>query len=139
VNQLLAGDPAPGRDVLAAAEEFFMTHANGVLGLTVADDTSAPSDASAEAALVKLLIAVRKELRTQKLWALSDHIRDGLAAAGIVLEDTREGTTWKKGTAPAESEEGRAVAPDVSPAARTGGIPPELPKNVRTVFGDDDF
>ena len=48
-----------------------------------------------EAALMDLLIAVRKEIRAQKLWALSDRIRDGLAKIGIVLEDRKEGTTWK--------------------------------------------
>ena len=85
------------------------------------------------------LIALRKELRTQKLWELSDRVRDGLAAVGIVLEDTREGTQWKRAThAPADAAS-RPPSQDQPSSGRAGGIRPELPKNVRTVFGDDDL
>jgi len=53
-------------------------------------------DESAQAAqFVDLLVQVRVELRTQKLWALSDMVRDRLAVLGVILEDTKEGTTWK--------------------------------------------
>jgi len=34
-------------------------------------------------------------LRKQKLWALSDLVRDRLAALGVILEDSKEGTTWR--------------------------------------------
>jgi cysteinyl-tRNA synthetase len=46
--------------------------------------------------IVDLLIAVRGDIRAQKLWALSDKIRDGLARIGIGLEDKKTGTTWKR-------------------------------------------
>jgi cysteinyl-tRNA synthetase len=46
--------------------------------------------------LVDLFLAVRSDIRAQKLWALSDKIRDGLAQIGIGLEDKKTGTTWKK-------------------------------------------
>ena len=44
---------------------------------------------------VDLLVEVRSEVRKQKLWALSDLIRDRLKEAGVVLEDSKEGTTWR--------------------------------------------
>ena len=44
--------------------------------------------------IVNLLIEVRRELRQNKLWALSDTIRDRLAALGVILEDSKEGTSW---------------------------------------------
>ena len=44
--------------------------------------------------LVELLVEVRTELRQQKLWSLSDLVRDRLAELGITLEDSKEGTTW---------------------------------------------
>ena len=44
---------------------------------------------------VDLLIEVRDELRDQKLWALSDLIRDRLTELGVVLEDLKEGSTWR--------------------------------------------
>jgi len=39
-------------------------------------------------------VEVRNELRAQKNWALSDKIRDELKALGVILEDSKEGTTW---------------------------------------------
>jgi cysteinyl-tRNA synthetase len=44
---------------------------------------------------VDLLLEVRSELRRQKLWALSDLIRDRLAALNVILEDTKEGSEWR--------------------------------------------
>jgi len=43
-----------------------------------------------------LIIALRQEVRAQKLWSLSDKIRDGLAKLGIILEDKKGGTSWKR-------------------------------------------
>jgi len=40
------------------------------------------------------LIEVRKDLRANKMWAISDKIRDRLEELGIVLEDGKEGTSW---------------------------------------------
>jgi cysteinyl-tRNA synthetase len=45
--------------------------------------------------LVELLMAYRREAREKKDWALSDRIRDDLAALGIELRDTPEGCSWK--------------------------------------------
>jgi len=46
-------------------------------------------------AFVDLISEVRSELRRQKLWGLSDLIRDRLAALGVLLEDSKDGTTWR--------------------------------------------
>uniref|UniRef100_UPI0040497FE7 cysteine--tRNA ligase n=2 Tax=Flavobacterium sp. TaxID=239 RepID=UPI0040497FE7 len=42
--------------------------------------------------VVEMLISMRNEARANKNWALSDEIRDKLAALGIVLKDSKEGT-----------------------------------------------
>ncbi len=44
--------------------------------------------------VVELLIAMRKDARDNKDWALSDKIRDELAALGIQLKDGKDGTTF---------------------------------------------
>ena len=44
--------------------------------------------------VVKMLIDMRVQARTDKNWALSDQIRDQLAALGIQLKDGKEGTTY---------------------------------------------
>ncbi|MBK0422377.1 cysteine--tRNA ligase [Leucobacter sp. CSA2] len=57
---------------------------------------SASGDGSRDAldALVGALAAERAEARAAKDFARSDEIRDRLAAAGIALEDTSNGTRW---------------------------------------------
>jgi cysteinyl-tRNA synthetase len=47
------------------------------------------------APFVELLLEVRKKLRQEKLWELSDLIRDQLKELGIMLDDSKEGTTWR--------------------------------------------
>jgi cysteinyl-tRNA synthetase len=43
---------------------------------------------------LNLLITSRNKAREDKVWEYSDKIRDGLLAIGIVIKDTKEGTTW---------------------------------------------
>jgi cysteinyl-tRNA synthetase len=62
----------------------------GVLGLRLAEKQGAGEAAK----FIDLLIQVRTEVRTQKLWALSDLIRDRLKDLGVILEDGKDGTTW---------------------------------------------
>ena len=45
--------------------------------------------------VVKQLIAKRTEARKAKDFTESDRIRDELAAMGVVLKDTKDGTTWE--------------------------------------------
>lgn len=43
---------------------------------------------------VDLLLEIRTELRKQKLWSLSDVVRDRLKDLGVVIEDSKTGSTW---------------------------------------------
>jgi cysteinyl-tRNA synthetase len=54
-------------------------HLNGVLS---------PEDA------IQAVIAARAQARKDKDFALGDRLRDALAAEGIVLKDSKDGTTW---------------------------------------------
>ncbi|MCG3138784.1 MAG: Cysteine--tRNA ligase [Phycisphaerae bacterium] len=46
--------------------------------------------------LVEMLIQLRSDAKKDKHFALADRIRDELAALGVVLEDSRDGTRWRK-------------------------------------------
>ena len=48
------------------------------------------------AAYVEEQIALRKAAKKEKNFAEADRIRNELLEKGIVLKDTREGTTWEK-------------------------------------------
>ncbi len=63
-----------------------------VLGLTLAE----PEADIGGAPFIELLITIRNELRQAKQFALADRVRDGLAELGIALEDTPQGTEWRR-------------------------------------------
>ncbi len=44
---------------------------------------------------IESLIAARTAARNRKDWKESDRIRDELAKMGVVLKDTKDGTTWE--------------------------------------------
>jgi cysteinyl-tRNA synthetase len=46
--------------------------------------------------LVQLVVDLRKELKDRKEWDVADKVRRGLQGVGIELEDTPEGTRWKR-------------------------------------------
>jgi cysteinyl-tRNA synthetase len=46
--------------------------------------------------LMDLFIRLRQEARAEKNFALADRIRNGLAEAGVTLEDRPDGTGWRK-------------------------------------------
>jgi cysteinyl-tRNA synthetase len=50
---------------------------------------------SIDASKVEALIAARAAARKAKNFAESDRIRDEIAAMGVVLKDSKEGTTWE--------------------------------------------
>ncbi|MGB6414459.1 MAG: hypothetical protein WBF19_14045, partial [Candidatus Cybelea sp.] len=43
---------------------------------------------------IERVIALRSQARKGKDWATSDRLRDALAACGIELKDSKEGTSW---------------------------------------------
>ena len=65
-----------------------------VFGLTLEVPQQAVS--STEAAEIEALIQRRNELRRAKKFADADAVRAQLTAMGVTLEDTAQGTTWKK-------------------------------------------
>ena len=97
----LAGDLNRAGDEAARTQARAALRGSGaLLGLLQADpeawfrgagDEDGMSDADIEA-----LIAARAAARAQRDFAEADRIRDAMAAVGIALEDTAEGTLWRR-------------------------------------------
>ena len=78
---------------LEAAQKV-LTDLAGVLGIELAAVAGADDDLADK--LMDLIIAIRKDARANKDFQTADRIRDGLAEIGVILEDGKAGTTWKR-------------------------------------------
>ena len=97
-NALLNLDTKVSASSLGRILDFMNEYGGTLLGiLPVGTAALAGSDTNLEADLLQLLVDLRKDVRTQKLWGLSDSIRDGLKKLGITIEDRKDGTVWRKG------------------------------------------
>ena len=94
----LIGDASMNRDFLEEVDHLITDIGQEVLGLLPAELFRPESEALLPVVekLIQITVEVRSQLRKQKLWPLSDKIRDELAALGIVLKDRPDGTTeWE--------------------------------------------
>ncbi len=62
----------------------------------VADEEKSDAQPELVDALMKIILSLRQDARAAKNWSTADKIRDELKAAGIVVEDTPNGATWKR-------------------------------------------
>ena len=76
---------------LKPAQDLFK-ELTGVLGLRLETKTASTSAADP---FIDLLVELRKDLRAEKLYALTDKIRDRLTSLNVIIEDSKDGTTWR--------------------------------------------
>jgi len=97
VNTVLNSDRPIGRKSLEQIDGWFRATGGNVLGIVPDAMGGVGSDAERLlAGLMELVIDIRQRIRAEKLWALSDALRDGLKRLGITLEDKKDGTIWKR-------------------------------------------
>ncbi|MGC9122324.1 MAG: DALR domain-containing protein, partial [Thermogladius sp.] len=90
VNRELAYRPV---HMLVSIAKKLFREANAVLSLVEEAETSAEEEVDS---LVRLIVDVRRELRSLKLYDLADRIRSELMRQGIILQDKGLETTWIK-------------------------------------------
>ena len=89
INQ--ARDAGLGQSDLQPAQDLLI-ELTEVLGLRITRQKEA---GLATAPFIDLLVELRNELRKEKQWALADKVRDELLELGVVIEDGKDGTTWR--------------------------------------------
>lgn len=90
------GETAPDIAGITAAVEALVDMTE-VLGLSLEVETVADGqDAKLVGALMDILLGLRQSARERKDWATSDTIRKNLQEAGIVVEDSPQGASWKR-------------------------------------------
>ncbi|MEX2474177.1 cysteine--tRNA ligase [Marinobacter sp.] len=89
-----------GREDAARDSAAVLVRLGGVLGLLQQDpEAFFQADTGGELAAdeIEAMIQARADARKAKNFAEGDRIRDELAEKGIILDDSREGTTWRRG------------------------------------------
>lgn len=94
VNKVIADNKNSGHKFFSEVKSFLQQTAEGVLGII--NFNKPQSTSSIEKQLIELFIALRKEAKQNKNFQLADRIRDELKHLGIILEDSKEGTSYKK-------------------------------------------
>ncbi|MBI6926519.1 MULTISPECIES: cysteine--tRNA ligase [Pseudomonas] len=93
INRLRESDVAAAAGLAGRLRE--LGDVLGVLQLEADDFLRAGAEGKVDAAQVEGLIQARLQARADKNWGESDRIRDQLTAMGVVLEDSKGGTTWR--------------------------------------------
>ena len=92
INQIKEGTATITQDDLNVLRNTVQTFVFDVLGLV--NVTQSDNGTEKLSGAVELLIQLRQDARANKDFATSDKIRDELAAAGIQLNDGKDGTTF---------------------------------------------
>ena len=74
---------------------FFDEVVEPILGISFVEEKNSGEE-SLDDKLINFIISLRKQARDEKRYDMSDQIRDNLAELGIILKDSREGTTYEK-------------------------------------------
>ncbi len=77
-------------------QSVFNAFVTDVLGLENETTSNAAADNGLTDGLMDLLLNIRKEARTKKDWATSDQIRDQLKELGVLVKDSKEGSSWAR-------------------------------------------
>lgn len=87
-------------DAAASEKAAVLVRLGGVLGL-LQQDPEAYFQAGVEGELsaedIEALIQARAEARKNRDFAEGDRIRDELLSKGVILDDSRQGTSWRRG------------------------------------------
>ena len=91
-------DRHPQAEIIELAQQ--LKFLGGIVGLLQQNPEhfiqSGATDSALDPVVIEQLINQRQHARATQDYAESDRIRNELTAMGVVLEDSRSGTTWRR-------------------------------------------
>jgi cysteinyl-tRNA synthetase len=96
VNKAIADNENINVQFYFDIKEYLQQTAEGVLGVLDFSQINAKNNGELENNLIELLIKLRTEAKQNKNYSLSDRIRDELKSLGVILQDGKDKTTYKK-------------------------------------------
>jgi len=94
INSIYAEKAQINQQDLEALKKLYHTFVLDILGLK---REIVPSDKgeNLSADLIEILLKLRQEAKLKKDWALADEIRNKLTEMGVVIKDTKDGSSWE--------------------------------------------
>ena len=102
-GEFLSGEVLPvsiDGDIILRVQAIYLEMAE-VIGIfeqpvpVEAEEEKSADNSELVNALIKIILSLRQDARAAKNWSAADKIRDELKTAGIVVEDTPQGATWR--------------------------------------------
>ncbi len=94
INKFKAGEQTIDEQNLQQLLKLYSDFVFDILGLKE-DKLVSDSNNEMTAELIDLLLNVRKEIKANKMYALSDQIRNQLTEKGVIIKDTKDGFEWE--------------------------------------------
>lgn len=92
INAIKDGKESITDEDLVSLKKLFNDFVFEILGLQVEEKSS--KDTVLLDGLITSLLEIRKTSKENKDWATADKIRDDLKKHGVIVKDTKEGSTW---------------------------------------------
>lgn len=94
-NKFLSEQSEISKTLLLSALKFLKDTAIDILGIIDDISSSSSDDELLFEKIISILLDVRIRLKQEKNYALADEIRNRLNEIGVVIKDTKEGSTYK--------------------------------------------
>jgi cysteinyl-tRNA synthetase len=95
INAVNDGNETLNQKDLDLLKELFQVFVADIFGLTSDVDTVSDTRKNVMESLMSMILEMRLQAKSRKDYATADQIRDQLTKMGIVIKDSKEGTTWE--------------------------------------------
>ena len=94
-NKIISENERINSEFFSNVKNFLQQIAEGVLGILDSSKINVQSNGDLQSSLIELFIKIRTNAKKEKNFSLADKIRDELKEIGIILQDSKDKTTYK--------------------------------------------